>query len=104
MAAIGVVVLYEATLLSGVVTRKRDFYVEAVRRMQTIHFECVGPFPCVEDKQGNAVYTKDILEVSAFYFPSLNLYMYPSKLNHRAKNCICMLTEHEFAILMQINI
>ncbi|WZZ29522.1 hypothetical protein YC2023_012923 [Brassica napus] len=69
VAAIGVVVLYEATLLSGVVTHKRDFYVEAVRRMQTIHFECVGPFPCVEDKQGNAVFTKDILELhNPFHF------------------------------------
>ena len=57
-----------------------------------------GPFPCVEDKQGNAVYTKDIGGLCILLSEPEPICI-PSKLNRRAKNCICMLTEHEFAIV-----
>ncbi|CAN6890694.1 unnamed protein product, partial [Brassica oleracea] len=50
------------------------------------------------DKEGNALYTKDIGDLCILLSRSEPICI-PAKLNRRAKNCIYMLTEHEFAIV-----
>ncbi|KAL0857743.1 hypothetical protein Bca101_062897 [Brassica carinata] len=50
------------------------------------------------DEEGNGVYTKDIGGLCILLFKAEPICI-PSKLNRRAKNCVYMLTEHEFAIV-----
>uniref|UniRef100_M4DQX3 KIB1-4 beta-propeller domain-containing protein n=1 Tax=Brassica campestris TaxID=3711 RepID=M4DQX3_BRACM len=50
------------------------------------------------DKEGYAVYTKDIGDVCILLSRSEPICI-PAKLNRRVQNCVYMLTDHEFAIV-----
>ncbi|KAJ0230202.1 hypothetical protein HA466_0310210 [Hirschfeldia incana] len=50
------------------------------------------------DKEGNAVYTKDIGDLCILLSKSEPICI-PAQLNQRVQNCIYMLTDHEFAIV-----